>query len=384
MANGADEPPNPVTSVAVRIVNGQNSTNPTQEIQASPHGDTQAHETATLAIDSALTSIANPDSVLTSVNADPAQTASLAPSGPALNFAGFIQVQQPTGGPNISDSGASSGDLADQSMDSVLQPTGHATVSDSDVIMADDTDLPMYLSKMIGYLRGVAADREWQDLVTNFIAFEKTGRPVNGVSTMSLSSEHELTCFYDDQHLSNQSRPREVSDWIRSKKKDIVPFINSSAYGLRFAEWWGGMQPAWRHFQGADGPLNLVHDTPTDETWNGLRKGGTAGIYVVVMGLSWWIRAQRNQRDANAWAAVNDLSWVIQQMSNASDTISLALQKRRCEDESKDEGAEEQPKEKRGYVLSRIVVLLIDECHSIAVLDFPYIINHLYAYLLIV
>ena len=50
----------------------------------------------------------------------------------------------------------------------------------------------MYLSKMIGYLCGVEADREWQDLVMNFIAFEKTAHPVNGVSTMSLSSEQFL------------------------------------------------------------------------------------------------------------------------------------------------------------------------------------------------
>ena len=87
------------------------------------------------------------------------------------------------------------------------------------------------------------------------------------------------------------------------------------------------MQPAWQHFQGADGPLNLGPDALMDETWNGLKKGGTAGIYVVMVGLSWWIRAQHNQPDANTWAAVDDLSWVIQQMSNASDTDSSALQK---------------------------------------------------------
>lgn len=140
-----------------------------------------------------------------------------------------------------------------------------------------------------------------------------------------------------------------------------MPFINPSAYGLCFAEWWGGMQPAWRKFHGADGPLNLVRDIPIDETWNGLRKGGTAGIYVVVMGLSWWIKAQRNQRDANAWAAVDDLSWVIQQMSNASDSASSSLQKRCREDEGNGEEVEEQPKEKRRYVPLWMVVFLIDE-----------------------
>jgi hypothetical protein len=50
--------------------------------------------------------------------------------------------------------------------------------------MADNTNLPVYLTGMIGYLRGVAMDRAWQDLVTHFIAFEKTGQPTNGVSAV--------------------------------------------------------------------------------------------------------------------------------------------------------------------------------------------------------
>jgi hypothetical protein len=79
------------------------------------------------------------------------------------------------------------------------------------------------------------------------------------------------------------------------------------------------------------------------------------------MGLSWWIKAQRNKRDANAWAAVDDLSWVIKQMSNASNSISSAVQKRGREDEGEGEDTEEQSAQKRRYVLCWIVVLLIDE-----------------------
>ena len=111
------------------------------------------------------------------------------------------------------------------------------------------------------------------------------------------------------------------------------------------------MQPSWRLFQGANGPLNLVCDTLKAEAWQGLRKGGTAGIYVVIIGLSWWIKAQRNKPDTNAWAAVDDLSWVIQQMSNASDSISSTIQKRDCEDEGEGEETEGKPVQKRRYVL---------------------------------
>lgn len=70
------------------------------------------------------------------------------------------------------------------------------------------------------------------------------------------------------------------------------------------------MQPSWRK----EGDV-LVRGTPEDENWQVLRKGGTAGIYTVIMGLSWWIKAQRDVHDINAWSTVGDLLWVIEQMT---------------------------------------------------------------------
>ena len=64
-----------------------------------------------------------------------------------------------------------------------------------------------------------------------------------------------------------------------------------------------------------EGSAVLDRKTPKGETWQVLRKGGTAGIYVVVVALSWWIKAQQVQRDNTAWMAVDDLSWVIRQMT---------------------------------------------------------------------
>jgi len=70
------------------------------------------------------------------------------------------------------------------------------------------------------------------------------------------------------------------------------------------------MQPTWRtRVKGT-----LKRDAPAHEDWLALKKGGTAGIYVVVMGLSWWIMAQTTARKADAWSAVADLSWTIRQM----------------------------------------------------------------------
>ena len=72
------------------------------------------------------------------------------------------------------------------------------------------------------------------------------------------------------------------------------------------------LQPPWQK----DKDLLLVHfhDILSNETWQVLWKGGTVGIYVVIVGLSWWIKAQQPKHDDDAWCTIDDLSWVIQQM----------------------------------------------------------------------
>ena len=100
------------------------------------------------------------------------------------------------------------------------------------------------------------------------------------------------------------------------------------------------MQPSWR----IDGDL-FVRSAPQGETWEGLRKGGTAGIYVVIVGLSWWIKSQIMERDPNAWTAVHDISWVIQEM-NGSSCSALKTQKRGLE------GKENEAQPKKMWVSS--------------------------------
>ena len=240
---------------------------------------------------------------------------------------------------------------------SVEVPISSTSTGSTDVIMADDMNLPVYLTGMIGYLRSVAPDRAWQDLVTNFVAFEKAGHAGIGVSAVQFIFEYVLTNFHNNQNLLTKSRPREISDWIRSKKKDIVPFINPSAYGVRLLEWWGAMQPPWRLFRGVEGPLDLVRETLESETWQGLNKGGTAGLYTVVMGLSWWIKAQRNKSDPIAWAAVDDISWVIKQLSNVPSSSTLQKRSRDPQDDGEDDN--DQSENKRRYVLSYSSTLLV-------------------------
>jgi hypothetical protein len=200
----------------------------------------------------------------------------------------------------------------------------------------DDTDLPAWLLQMIKYLCDVAEDVPWQNLVTEFVAFEKQGPP-NGVSSLVSSRLHRPN--HHEQNLPMKLRPQEISKWIRSKKKDIVPRVNPAAYGQCFLDWWRMMQPPWRKdSQGA-----LIRETPKAETWQALKKGGTASIYIVVMGLSWWIKAQLAECDAEAWSAVDDILWVIKEMKKGMLLLSLVAAKRAFD------GADEEPQNRKKY-----------------------------------
>jgi hypothetical protein len=71
------------------------------------------------------------------------------------------------------------------------------------------------------------------------------------------------------------------------------------------------LQPTWRRV--VDG--TLTKDTPDDEKWGGLMKGGTAGIYTVVIALSWWIKALGTVVDGgDASVAIRDVTWVLDQV----------------------------------------------------------------------
>jgi hypothetical protein len=169
----------------------QNSAGPTsQELPASPVGPldgAQAIEIAPSTVDSASTSVADP---LAPVNSESAVES--VPSASVVNSPAPVDLEPTEIHSHSRSSGAldSVGDLppsgapGDQPTESVQPTARNEGNSDADVIMADDTNLPAYLTGMIGYLRGVAADRAWQDLVTRFVAFEKTGRPINGVSAL--------------------------------------------------------------------------------------------------------------------------------------------------------------------------------------------------------
>ena len=94
------------------------------------------------------------------------------------------------------------------SPDASLQQEGIKALVNIDIIMWDsasstslpsaqlnDKDLPTWLAPIIGYLRSASDEASWQDLVTEFIDFEKCGPPY-GVSSR---------IFFLLQTLTNQT-----------------------------------------------------------------------------------------------------------------------------------------------------------------------------------
>ena len=113
------------------------------------------------------------------------------------------------------------------------------------------------------------------------------------------------------QNLPPTSRPDEVAVWIRSKKKDSPPEVDADEFGSSFMAWWIAIQPDWRLSDDA----TFIYDVPNGEDWHQLNKGGSAGLYTVVVALSWWVGALPAEPPcSHAWSVVRDVRWVIDQV----------------------------------------------------------------------
>jgi len=88
--------------------------------------------------------------------------------------------------------------------------------------------------------------------------------------------------------------------------------VNAIEYGPSFIAWWSALQPSWRV---SDSSAVLSKNVPANETWAALGKGGSAGLYVVIMALSWWINAVGADAEGSGiWVIVEDFTWVLQQV----------------------------------------------------------------------
>ncbi|PPR07121.1 hypothetical protein CVT24_010597 [Panaeolus cyanescens] len=142
-------------------------------------------------------------------------------------------------------------------------------------------------------LTSASTDARWIGCLKGFVDFELSKPPTG--------------------KLNITGRPSEVTAWVKDKKKHIVPSIKAGKYGKEWMGWWHNLQPPSR--RDGDGVLNLRRVVPLDEWSKTLLKGGTAGIYTVIVALSWWVKTY--PEDPNLWTCVDDVSWVLSQLLGA-------------------------------------------------------------------
>lgn len=100
----------------------------------------------------------------------------------------------------------------------------------------------------------------------------------------------------------------------QGKKFNIVPQFKVGEFAVVWRAWWESLQPSWR-------PQEYwppSRDTPPDEDWGVLHRGGINGLFVVLMCLSWWAQKSLSAKEQLAFKeAKSDVAWVIQQVLNS-------------------------------------------------------------------
>jgi hypothetical protein len=105
--------------------------------------------------------------------------------------------------------------------------------------------------------------------------------------------------------LASKRCPEEVKWWNgRGKKLSVVPIIKVTEFAVEWKQWWDVLQPSWR--VGRSEP-------PANADWKVLQRGGSNGIFIVLMCLSWWGNAVTSPEHREVFdAAVEDVVWVLQ------------------------------------------------------------------------
>lgn len=125
--------------------------------------------------------------------------------------------------------------------------------------------------------------------------------------------------------------------------------IKTEAFSLQFLAWWKGMQPPGRVLPEG----GFSKETLPKESWASVNKGGSAGLYIVVMALSWWVfalgDADVGSDDGEVWRTVDDLAWVLKQLQSFSKAAKRSI----------GSDAVEVRVHKRGYLLLNFFQVLV-------------------------
>jgi hypothetical protein len=106
-------------------------------------------------------------------------------------------------------------------------------------------------------------------------------------------------------------RPEVVSHWLKHGRKYTKPPVitNSQDYGNAWLAWWATLQPTWRR---GSGTLPSAIYQCENEDWGKLRLSGKNGMFLVLVSMVWWGRA--NGMKSHWSAAVTDVKRVLESM----------------------------------------------------------------------
>lgn len=109
-------------------------------------------------------------------------------------------------------------------------------------------------------------------------------------------------------NIASKSRPDVVSRWIKcGRKYDVQPKIeNVPLYAAAWMSWWTELQPRSRK--------DLKRSVAASENWDALQKGTVNGFFVVLLALSWWVKAENREDKKMLEFAMKDVFWVLETM----------------------------------------------------------------------
>jgi hypothetical protein len=122
----------------------------------------------------------------------------------------------------------------------------------------------------------------------------------------------------------------------RHRRYDLFPDVKAAEFGVEWHKWWRFIQPGWR--------TDETRVLPDAADWAALASGGPNGLFLVIMSLSWWARAdkiQSNKVSDKFMLAVDEVHWVMTEILKTN-PVQVTGQKR-----SMDDASEDQPGAKR-------------------------------------
>ncbi|RXW11814.1 hypothetical protein EST38_g14041 [Candolleomyces aberdarensis] len=170
----------------------------------------------------------------------------------------------------------------------VDHPSEPAQPFDIDIMAS----VPTFLKATWKYLVSTSETEAWRSLISFYAQFEAQSS--------------------DAKRMNTNGRPKQVQAWMKSHNKTTPQPLDLAVYSPQTLGWWKINQPEWRTVN-VDGisPINFCREVPNDADWSSLARGGSAGIYTVVMALSWWVRNTGSSWSKDLSAIVDDVTWVL-------------------------------------------------------------------------